>query len=93
MLFHHAFRNALGPIITILGLSIPALFGGALIIESVFNYAGLGIQTVSAAPYSRRLPPCSGITLLVSIFTLLGNLFADILLGIVNPRIRIQGAE
>lgn len=90
VLFAHAFRNALGPIITILGLSIPALFGGALIIESVFNYAGLGIQTVNAATYLDS-PTVLGITLLVSLFTLLGNLFADILLGIVNPRIRIQG--
>lgn len=92
VLFKHAFRNALGPIITILGLSIPALFGGALIIESVFNYAGLGIETVSAA-LSLDVPTVLGITLLVSIFTLLGNLLADIMLGVVNPRIRIQGAE
>jgi peptide/nickel transport system permease protein len=90
VLFAHAFRNALGPIITILGLSIPALFGGALIIESVFNYAGLGIQTVNAATFLDS-PTVLGITLLVSLFTLLGNLFADILLGVVNPRIRLQG--
>ncbi len=92
VLFRHAFRNALGPIITILGLSIPALFGGALIIESVFNYSGLGIETVGAA-LSLDVPVVLGITLLVSIFTLLGNLLADIMLGVVNPRIRIQGAE
>ena len=92
VLFAHAFRNALGPIITILGLSIPALFGGALIIESVFNYSGLGIQTVNAAIYLDS-PTVLGITLLVSLFTLLGNLMADILLGIVNPRIRIQGEK
>lgn len=92
VLFKHAFRNALGPIVTILGLSIPALFGGALIIESVFNYAGLGIETVSAA-LALDVPTVLGITLLVSIFTLLGNLLADIMLGVINPRIRIQGAE
>ena len=91
VLFNHAFRNALGPIITILGLSIPALFGGALIIESVFNYAGLGIETVDAA-LNLDVPTVLGITLLVSIFTLMGNLLADIVLGIVNPRIRIEGA-
>ncbi len=92
VLFAHAFRNALGPIVTILGLSIPALFGGALIIESVFNYAGLGIETVNAATYLDS-PTVLGITLLVSIFTLLGNLIADILLGVVNPRIRLQGEQ
>ena len=76
----------------ILGLAIPGLFGGALIIESVFNYAGLGIETVNAATYLDS-PTVLGITLLVSIFTLLGNLIADILLGVVNPRIRLQGEQ
>jgi peptide/nickel transport system permease protein len=89
-LFRHAFRNALGPIITILGLSLPALFGGALIVESVFNYAGIGIITVTAA-INLDIPIVLGITLLVAIFTLLGNLLADVALGIVNPRIRIEG--
>ncbi|MFI5035912.1 MAG: ABC transporter permease [Acidimicrobiales bacterium] len=91
-LFRHAFRNALGPIITILGLSIPALLGGALIIESVFNYGGLGIQTVSAAT-NLDIPTILGITLLVSILTLAGNLMADVALGLVNPRVRIEGTK
>ena len=90
VLFKHAFRNALGPIIVLLGLYIPALLGGALIIESVFNYAGLGIETVYAAT-NLDVPTVLGITLLVAILTLLGNLLADIALGIVNPRIRIEG--
>ena len=89
-LFRHAFRNALGPIITILGLSIPALLGGALIVESVFNYGGLGIQTVTAAT-NLDIPTVLGITLLVAILTLAGNLMADVALGLVNPRIRIEG--
>ena len=91
-LFRHAFRNALGPIITILGLSVPGLFGGALIIESVFNYGGIGLQTVFAATNS-DVPIVLGITLLVAIFTLVGNLMADIALGLVNPRIRIEGTS
>jgi peptide/nickel transport system permease protein len=86
----HAFRNALGPIVVILGLSIPGLLGGALIIESVFNYGGLGIQTVAAAT-NLDIPVILGITLLISILTLTGNLIADISLGIVNPRIRVEG--
>jgi peptide/nickel transport system permease protein len=89
-LMHHAFRNALGPIVVILGLSIPGLLGGALIIESVFNYGGLGIQTVAAAT-NLDIPVILGITLLISILTLAGNLIADISLGIVNPRIRVEG--
>jgi peptide/nickel transport system permease protein len=92
ILFRHAFRNALGPIVTILGLSIPGLFGGALIIESVFNYSGLGMETVSAAN-NLDIPTVLGITLLITIMTLLGNLAADLALGVVNPRIRMEAAR
>ena len=90
ILFRHAFRNALGPIIVILGLSIPGLFGGALIIEEVFNYEGVGYATVQSAQY-KDIPTVLGITLLITTFTLLGNLLADIMLGVVNPRIRVEG--
>ena len=90
ILAKHAFRNALGPIITIIGLSIPGLFGGALNIEEVFNYQGVGYETVYAAQY-KDIPTVLGITLLITVFTLLGNLLADIGLGIVNPRIRVEG--
>lgn len=92
VLFHHAFRNALGPIVIILGLYIPLLLGGSVVVESVFNYSGLGIQLVSAAQ-NLDVPTVLGITLLVSLLTLFGNLLADVTLGIVNPRIRIQGAQ
>jgi peptide/nickel transport system permease protein len=90
VLFRHAFRNAMGPIIIILGLYVPALLGGAVIIESVFNYEGLGIQLINAA-LNLDVPTVLGITLLVSILTIAGNLLADIMLGVVNPRIRIEG--
>ena len=92
MLIHHAFRNALGPIVIILGLYFPGLLGGAVVIEAVFNYSGLGIQVVNAATIS-DVPTVLGITLLVAILTLLGNLMADVALGLVNPRIRIQGTR
>jgi peptide/nickel transport system permease protein len=91
VLWRHAFRNALGPIVTILGLAIPGLFGGALIIEYVFNYSGLGLQTYNAA-LNVDVPVVLGITILVSIFTLIGNLAADVALGLIDPRIRIEGA-
>jgi peptide/nickel transport system permease protein len=90
VLFRHAFRNALGPIIIILGLFLPGLFGGALIIEEVFNYEGIGYQTVQAATYL-DIPLVLGITLLTTIMTLAGNLIADIMLGVVNPRVRVEG--
>jgi peptide/nickel transport system permease protein len=92
MLVHHAIRNALGPIVIILGLYFPGLLGGAVVIESVFNYSGLGIQIINAAT-TLDVPTVLGITLLVAILTLLGNLMADVFLGIVNPRIRIQGTR
>ena len=90
VLMRHAFRNALGPIVIILGLSIPGLLGGAIVVESVFNYEGLGIQLVNAATKD-DVPTVLAITLLVSILTLLGNLLADIMLGVINPRIRVEG--
>jgi peptide/nickel transport system permease protein len=83
------FRHALGPIVIILGLYFPGLLGGAVVIESVFNYSGLGIQTVTAAS-TLDIPTVLGITLLVAILTLSGNFLADIMLGVVNPRIRIE---
>ena len=92
VLFRHAFRNALGPIVVLLGLSIPALFGGALIVESVFNYQGLGIETVNAAT-NLDINVVLGITILVTITTLLGNLMADVALGFINPQIRIEGTR
>jgi peptide/nickel transport system permease protein len=90
VLFRHAFRNALGPIVIILGLFVPGLFGGALIVESVFNYEGIGYQTVNAATYS-DIPTVLGITLLTTILTLFGNLLADVALGVINPRVRVEG--
>ncbi|NNN09813.1 MAG: ABC transporter permease [Acidimicrobiaceae bacterium] len=90
VLFRHAFRNALGPIVIILGLFVPGLFGGALIVESVFNYEGIGFQTVNAATYS-DIPTVLGITLLTTILTLFGNLLADVALGMINPRVRVEG--
>ncbi len=92
VLFRHSFRNALGPIIIILGLFLPGLFGGALIIEEVFNYEGIGYQTVQAATYL-DIPLVLGITLLTTILTLAGNLIADIMLGVVNPRVRVEGRK
>ncbi len=92
IVLRHAFRNALGPVVVILGLYLPALIGGALIVESVFNYSGLGLETVNAA-INLDLPIVLGITFFVAILTVLGNLFADIVLGLINPRIRLEGAD
>lgn len=91
ILFNHALRNALNSIVTIIGLSIPGLLSGALIIEVTFNYAGLGFETLNAATLFET-PVVLGITIVVTALTVLGNFLADIALVFVNPRIRIEGA-
>jgi peptide/nickel transport system permease protein len=88
VLIHHTMRNALGPIVVIIGLSIPALLSGALIVEDVFNYAGLGYETVVAAS-AQDTYVILGITILVTAATVLGNLVADLALALINPRVRL----
>jgi peptide/nickel transport system permease protein len=90
VLFRHMFRNAILPVVTILGLSLPGLFGGALITEEIFNYPGMGLLGVQATN-ARDVPVVMGITLLITIMTVLGNLLADIGIAIADPRIRISG--
>jgi peptide/nickel transport system permease protein len=88
VLSHHVLRNALIPLVTILGLSLPGLFGGALIVESVFNYPGMGLTTV-AHTVGRDIPVVMAATLIIAIATIIGNLIADLALVVVDPRIRI----
>jgi peptide/nickel transport system permease protein len=91
VLFRHTMRNALGPIVVIIGLSVPLLLSGALIVEDVFNYAGIGNETLYAAS-NQDLPTILGITIVVTIATVIGNIAADIGLAIINPRVRIEGS-
>ncbi len=90
LLLRHTVRNALGPIVVIIGLSIPALLSGALIVEDVFNYSGLGYETVYAAGQD-DIYVVLGITVIVTIATVIGNLFADVGLALLNPRVRLEG--
>ncbi len=93
VLFKHALRNALMPVITILGLSIPALIGGSVIIESIFALPGLG-QLFYQAVMSRDYPLIMGSLVLGAVLTLLGNLLADVGYSLADPRVRIgQGRE
>ena len=87
VLFRHAFRNALIPIITLLGLSIPAIVSGAVITETVFNYPGMGFLTTRAAEQF-DLGTVVGTTVVASIATVVGSLVADILYAVADPRIR-----
>jgi peptide/nickel transport system permease protein len=86
VLFKHALRNSVLPIITLFGLSIPSLFGGALVVELIFNYPGIGLLTWNAA-FQRDYPIILGTVMMVGVLTVAGNLIADLLYGLVDPRI------
>ena len=83
----HALRNALIPLITLIGLSIPGLIAGAVITEFIFSYPGLGQLTITAI-FQNDYPTIYATSMLVGIFVSAGNLVADILYGVVDPRIK-----
>lgn len=87
VLFRHMLRNAILPIVTLLGLSIPALLAGNLITESVFNYPGIGLLFWNSAT-TRDYPTLLALTLVVAVFTVLGNLAADIAYGMIDRRVK-----
>ena len=92
VIFRHALRNALLPVITLLGLSVPGLIGGSVIIETIFALPGLG-QLFYTAVMARDYPLIMGNLVLGAILTLLGNMLADICYGLADPRIRTQGSR
>lgn len=87
VIFRHAFRNALMPVVTILGLSVPGLIGGGVIFETIFAIPGMG-QLFYSSAMSRDYPTIMGILVIGAILTLIGNLLADISYAFVDPRIR-----
>jgi peptide/nickel transport system permease protein len=87
VLYRHALRNALIPLITLLGLSLPSIVGGALITETVFNFPGMGLLTTQAA-INNDVPLLLGTTFVAALATVVGSLLADILYAIVDPRVR-----
>jgi peptide/nickel transport system permease protein len=86
----HALRNALLPVVTILGLSLPGLIGGSVIVESIFAIPGMG-QLMVQSVFMRDYPVIMGNLVIVSSLTLVANLVADISYGLVDPRIRVGG--
>ena len=87
VVYKHAMKNALIPFITILGLSVPGLIGGSVIIETIFDINGMGrlfYQSVLARDY----PTIMGILVIGAVLTLIGNLLADIAYALVDPRLR-----
>jgi len=89
VVLRHAFRNALMPIVTILGLSIPGLIGGGVIFETIFAIPGMG-QLFYASTMARDYPTIMGILVIGAVLTLAGNLIADISYALVDPRIRVK---
>jgi len=88
IIIHHALRNALMPVVTILGLSVPGLIGGSVIFETIFAIPGMG-QLFYSSAMARDYPTIMGILVIGAVLTLIGNLIADISYALVDPRIRV----
>ena len=89
VLLRHTFRNALLPIITILGLRIPALVGGSVLIETIFNYPGIGLTMIRATK-GLDYPLLMGGVLVTAVVVLVSNLIADLAYALADPRIRYE---
>jgi peptide/nickel transport system permease protein len=90
VLSRHVLRNSLLPIVTIVGLSLPGLVTGAIVVEEIFNYQGMGLLFYDAA-IRHDFPILLGSTLIIGVATVVGNLLADIAYGILDPRVRYVG--
>lgn len=89
VIFGHALKNALLPIVTILGLSLPGLIGGGFIFETIFAYPGMGRLGYEAI-MARDIPVIMAVGTIAAFLTLLGNLIADVTYALVDPRIRYK---
>lgn len=89
MLFVHALRNSVLPLITLFGLSLPGLFAGAIVIEEIFSYPGMGLLYWTATN-TRDYPILLALIVMFGALTIAGNLIADILYSLVDPRIQYQ---
>ena len=86
ILTHHAFRNTMIPFVTLIGLTLPSLLGGSIVLEQIFNWPGMGLLFLESI-HARDYPVIMALTLIFSILTLLGQLLADILYAFVDPRV------
>ena len=88
VLFGHAFRNALIPVITILGLQFGTLLAGTIVTETIFSWPGIGRLTVQAIS-SRDYPLLQGCVLVISVSYVIVNLLTDLLYSFIDPRVRL----
>ncbi|MCB2289629.1 ABC transporter permease [Clostridium sp. CS001] len=89
VIYKHALRNGMIPVITLLGFWLPGLFSGAFITESIFGWPGIGPIGIAAVS-GRDYPLLMGINILFAVLTLVGNLIADVTYAVVDPRIRLK---
>lgn len=89
VIYKHALRNALMPVVTILGLSIPSLIGGSVIFESIFAIPGMGRLFYNSV-LMRDYTVVMGVLVIGALLTLIGNLIADMMYAVVDPRLRRQ---
>ena len=92
VLFQHGFRAALVPLVTLMGLQLPLLLGGALVTETVFSWPGMGLLFVNSLS-ARDYPVLMAILMLSAVAVVLGNLLADVLNALIDPRIKLGGAR
>jgi ABC-type dipeptide/oligopeptide/nickel transport system permease component len=85
----HALKNALLPIITVLGLQVGRLLSGAILAETIFSWPGIGLWAFEAIQ-SRDYPIVQGVTLFIAFIFVMANLSVDILCGLIDPRIRYE---
>ena len=87
LLARHLLRNSLAPVVTLVGLSLPGILTAGLIVESLFNFPGIGLEYYNAA-IGGDYPVEFGITVLVGLATVLGNLLTDVTYAVLDPRVR-----
>ena len=92
VLFRHAVRAALLPVVTIFGLSLPLLVGGAIITEKIFAWPGLGSLTIESI-HSLDAPTVMAVVLMFAVTVQIGNVLADVMVAALDPRIRLDGSR
>lgn len=87
VMLRHALRNVLIPLVTIVAIEVPGLFGGTVIVEQIFAWPGMGTLAITSV-FGRDYPVIMGITLIGAVMIVMSNLLADILYAVIDPRIR-----
>lgn len=90
VIYRHALRNALTPIVTVMGLDLPNFFAGAVVIETIFSWPGMGRLFMNAVG-NRDYQVLMGIVMITAVLIILGNFLADILYAVLDPRVKYDG--